>query len=282
MANYYDILEIPRNASETDIKNAFKKKAMTHHPDRGGNEEQFKRINEAYDTLKDPQKKSMYDQFGTTDPHQHRPQGQQYHFHGDNINVGDIFDQMFNGGDNPFFGRGFQQRRNQNVTIAADIELEDIITGKSFIASFRQQNGQEHTVNIDIPRGVRPGDTINFRGMGGNEYFPGRQPGDLHVKIRVKKHPIYDVDGIDLYVNKNVDVIDLIQGTSIAVDTIHGKKLNVQIPAGSNPGTTFSVHEQGLPDHRTRRTGSLFIKINGITPNINDKQTQKKLKNLLR
>ena len=92
----------------------------------------------------------------------------------------------------------------------------------------------------------------------------------------------YDVDGIDLYVNKNVDVIDLIQGTSIAVDTIHGKKLNVQIPAGSNPGTTFSVHEQGLPDHRTRRTGSLFIKINGITPNINDKQTQKKLKNLLR
>jgi curved DNA-binding protein len=282
MADYYSILEVPRNASDIDIKNAFKKKAMTHHPDRGGNEDAFKQINEAYDTLKDPQKKSMYDQFGTSDPRQqHQPRGQQYHFHGD-INVEDIFDQMFSQRQgSPFFGRGFNQRQNQNITIAADIELEDIITGKSFIATFRLGNGQEQTVNIDIPRGVRPGDTINFRGMGGNEFFPGRQAGDLHVKIRVKKHAIYDVNGLDLYVNKNVDVIDLIQGTSIAVETIHSKKLNVQIPAGSNPGTTFSIHEQGLPDHRSGQTGSLFIKINGVTPDINDKQTQKKLKKLV-
>ena len=141
MANYYDILGVPRNASDKDLKDAFKKKAMQYHPDRGGSEEQFKKLNEAYDVLKDPQKKSMYDQFGTTNPQQN-PRGQEYHFHGD-INVEDIFNSFF--GDNhghPFFGRGFQQRhRNQNITIAADIELEDVVYGKKLIASYRLPNG---------------------------------------------------------------------------------------------------------------------------------------------
>tara|TARA_B100001013_G_scaffold308071_1_gene211891 strand:- start:987 stop:1865 length:879 start_codon:yes stop_codon:yes gene_type:complete len=283
MANYYDILGVPRNASKKDVKDAFKKKAMQYHPDRGGNEEQFKEINEAYDVLKDPQKKSTYDQFGTTNPQQ-RPRGQEYHFHGANVNINveDIFNQMFgdNEGGNPFFGRGFQRQRNQNITIAADITLEDIVTGKKVIASYRLPNGQEQTVNIEIPRGVRPGDTISFRGMGGNEYFSGRQAGDLHVKIRVKKHPIYEVDGLDLYITKNVDLFDLILGTTIKVDTLHGKKLNVTVPPGSNPGTTFSVHEQGLPDHRSGVTGRLFIKVNGLTPRVTNEKAKERLKKI--
>jgi len=280
MANYYDILGVPRNASDKDLKDAFKKKAMQYHPDRGGSEEQFKKLNEAYDVLKDPQKKSMYDQFGTTNPQQN-PRGQEYHFHGD-INVEDIFNSFF--GDNhghPFFGRGFQQRhRNQNITIAADIELEDVVYGKKLIASYRLPNGQEQTVNIEIPRGVRHGDTINFRGMGANEYIPARQPGDLHVKIRIKKHPIYDVDGLDLYITKNVDLFDLILGTNISVETIHGKKLNVIVPSGSNSGTTYSISEQGLPDHRTGATGRLFVKVNGITPKINNEKIRERLRKI--
>jgi DnaJ-class molecular chaperone len=282
MANYYDILGVPRNASGKDVKNAFKKKAMQYHPDRGGNEEQFKEINEAYDVLKDPQKKSMYDQFGTADPQQHQARQQHTHFHTrHNINVEDIFNEFFGGEQgNPFFGRGFQQQRNQNITIAANIDLEDVITGKKLIASFRLPNGQEHTVNIDIPPGVRNGDVMNFRGMGGNEYFPGRQAGDLHVKIRIKRHPIYEVDGLDLYVNKNVDLIDLILGTNIKVDTLHGKKLNVSVPAGSNSGTTFSIHEQGLPDQRSRTIGKLYIKVNGLTPKIDNEKIRERLRKI--
>jgi DnaJ-class molecular chaperone len=284
MANYYDILGVPRNASGNDLKNAFKKKAMQYHPDRGGNEEQFKQINEAYDCLKDPQKKSMYDQFGTADPQQ-RPRGQEYHFHGDhNINVEDIFNNFFGEGQgNSFFGGGFNQRRptrGQNITIAADVNLEDVVNGKTLIATFRLQNGQEKTVNIDIPRGVKHGDTILFKGMGGNEYFPGRQPGDLHVKIRIKRHPIYDVDGTDLYITKNVDLFDLILGTNIKVDTIHGKKLNVTVPAGSNPGTMYSIHEQGLPDHRSGITGRLFVKVNGITPKVTNEKAREGLRKI--
>ena len=282
MANYYDILGVPRNASEKDLKDAFKKKAMQYHPDRGGNEEQFKQINEAYDVLKDPQKKSMYDQFGTANPQQ-RPRGQEYHFHHD-INVEDIFNQFFGGGQeqggHPFFGQGFGRPKNQNITIAADIELEDVVNGKTLFATYRLPNGREQTVNIDIPRGVRHGDVMNFRGMGVNEHFPGRQPGDLHVKIRIKKHPIYDVDGLDLYITKNVDLIDLILGTNVKVDTIHGKKLNVTVPAGSNPGTTYSIHEQGLPDQRTGVSGRLFVKVNGITPKVTSEKARERLRKI--
>ena len=281
MANYYDILGVPRNASEKDVKNAFKKKAMQYHPDRGGNEEQFKQINEAYDVLKDPKKKSQYDQFGTANP-QHRPQGHEYHFHGGNINIEEIFNSFFTEGNegHPFFGRGFQRPRNQNVTIAADIDLEDVVHGKKLIASYRLPNGQEQTANIDIPPGVRHGDTINFRGMGGNEYFPGRPQGDLHVKIRIKRHPIYDVDGLDLYITKSVDLFDLILGTNVNVDTIHGKKLNVTVPAGTNPGTTYSIHEQGLPDHRTGAIGRLFVKVNGTTPKVNNEKHRERLRKI--
>ena len=286
--NFYDILGVNRNASKSDLKEAFKKKAMTHHPDRGGSEEQFKKINEAYDTLKDPQKKQMYDQFGSTDPRQHRPRQQEYHFHtrgpNGNINVEDIFNSFFGQGE-PFFRNGFgpdqrAHQRNQNITIAADLELEDIVNGKSLIATFRTANGSEQTVNIDIPRGIRNGDIVNFPGMGANEYAPGRQPGDLHVKIRVRKHAIYDVDGINLYVNKNVSVLDLILGTNITIDTIHGKTLNVTVPAGANAGTTFSIHEQGLPDHRSGQTGALFIKINAVTPKVDNEIIREKIRKI--
>jgi curved DNA-binding protein len=285
--NFYDILGVNRNASNVDLKEAFKKKAMTHHPDRGGSEEEFKKINEAYDTLKDPQKKQMYDQFGSTNPQQHRPQHQEYHFHtrgpNGNINVEEIFNSFFGQGD-PFtrgFGPGRRaQQQNQNITIAADLELEDIVNGKSLIATFRTANGTEQTVNIDIPRGIRSGDIVNFPGMGANDFFPGRQAGDLHVKIRIRKHAIYEVDGINLYVNKNVSVLDLILGTNITVETIHGKTLNVTVPAGANAGTTFSIQEQGLPDHRSGQTGTLFIKINATTPKIDDEQIREQIRKL--
>ena len=282
MANYYDILGVPRNASQKAVKDAFKKKAMQYHPDRGGNEEQFKQINEAYDVLKDPQKKSQYDRFGTAEPRQQRPHGHEYHFHGADINVEDIFNQFFGNseGGHPFFGQGFGRPKNQNITIAADIELEDVVHGKKLIASYRLPNGQEQTVNIEIPRGVRHGDTISFRGMGVNEYAPARQPGDLHVKIRIKRHPIYDVDGLDLYITKSVDLFDLILGTNISVDTIHGKKLNVTVPSGTNPGTTYSIHEQGLPDHRTGAIGRLFVKVNGTTPKVKNEKHRERLRKI--
>ena len=104
--DYYDTLGVSRNASESEIRKAYKAKSMKHHPDRGGNEDEFKKINEAYSTLKDPKKKQMYDQFGTIDPQQ--AQAQQHSNFSQSFggaDFGDVFAQMF--------GQGFQHRKDK-------------------------------------------------------------------------------------------------------------------------------------------------------------------------
>ena len=96
--DYYELLGVSKSASEKDLKSAFKKKAMQYHPDKGGDPDKFKQINEAYQVLSDTQKRQMYDQFGTADPQQVN-QNQTYHFNAGNMN--DMFNQMF-GGMGPF------------------------------------------------------------------------------------------------------------------------------------------------------------------------------------
>jgi DnaJ-class molecular chaperone len=101
--------------------------------------------------------------------------------------------------------------------------------------------------------------------------------GDLFVKVRVRRHPDYQVDGINLYIERNVSVFDLLLGTNIRVDTLHGRKLSVSVPPGSNSGTTFSISGQGLPDQRSGQTGNLYVKVTGITPNITNEEIRERL-----
>ena len=143
--DYYDLLGVSRQASDKDLKNAFKNKAREHHPDKGGDPEKFKQVNEAYQNLSDPQKRQMYDQFGTTDPQQagFNQGGQTFHFTGDGFgggfNINDIMNQFGMGG----FGQ--RQMANQDVTIGCRITLNEIYTGKNVIANYRLNNGQEQT-----------------------------------------------------------------------------------------------------------------------------------------
>lgn len=271
--DYYNVLGVDKSASETELKSAYKKASMQHHPDRGGSEAKFKEINEAYSALKDPQKRQMYDQFGTTNPQQQgfNPNGggTSFHFNGGDVN--EVFSR--------FFGEGFAQQRrplNQNITIGADIQLEDIVNGKELIATYRLPSGREETVTIKIPKGVRPGDTMKYPGMGG-DHIPNMPRGDLFVKIQVRNHVDYQVQGINLYIERSISIFDLLLGTNLRVDTLHSRKLSVSVPPGSNSGTTFSIGGQGLPDRRSGQTGNLFIKVNGITPNITNEQIREKL-----
>ena len=273
--DYYEILGVSRNASTTEIKKAYKKQSMQHHPDRtGGDDTQFKKVNEAYSALKDPQKKQMYDQFGTADPQQAQSQ-QQSHFSQQfgGAQFEDIFGSMF----------GQQQRqrqmRNQDITIAADISLEDIVSGKDVIATYRLPSGREETVNITLPPGIQSEDRIRYHGMGG-DIVQNAPRGDLHVVIRVRRHPDYAVDGINLYIERKLNLFDFILGTNIQVKTIHGRTLSVNVPAGSNPGTTFSIGGQGLPNKRLGKTGNLYIKVQGVTPKIDNELTREKLREI--
>jgi curved DNA-binding protein len=245
--DYYSILGVNRNATPEEIRKAYKKQSMQHHPDRGGNEEKFKRINEAYSILKDPQKRQQYD----------NPQPQ-YHF---NTNTG--FEDIF--------GRR-QQRRNPPFTIQADINLEDVYTGKELIANYRLPSGRVETVSITIPKGVRTGDTMRYPGMG-NDIIPGAPRGDLHVKINVLNHKEFNVSGLDLTCTKKLNVFDLITGTSAEIHTPDGSRFSLKIPPKTQPDTTFNITGKGLPCDRTGRQGNIYVKVRAQIP----KQIDEKL-----
>src|SRR5210317_1062954 len=150
--DYYSTLGVNKNASQDEIKKAYKKMSMQHHPDRtGGDDSKFKEINEAYQTLNDPQKKQMYDQFGTADPRQRQYNSQnfEFNFNGSPFSGGmdDIFEQMFGGGS-PF---GNRQRSNRPIQVAVDVTLEDVLNGKTIGMEIALPTGRTKVVTVDVP-----------------------------------------------------------------------------------------------------------------------------------
>tara|TARA_A100001035_G_C27651423_1_gene439409 strand:+ start:21 stop:860 length:840 start_codon:yes stop_codon:yes gene_type:complete len=263
--DYYKTLGVNRNASQDEIKKAFKKQAMKHHPDKGGDANTFQQINEAYETLGNTNKKQQYDMFGTTG--NQNPRTQTWEFGGDFPNdIGDIFNDFFGGNRSPFQRRQF--RKNRDIIIQADIELEDVLKGKELIATYRLTNGKEQSVNLTLPKGVDNSTTIKFPGLG-DDYHSNAPRGDLLVRVRVKQHPIWNRDGANLHTVQKVNVLDLITGTKTNIQTLEKRKLAISIPKGTQPGTVLSITEQGLPTRGNRR-GNLYITIQGDVPNIND------------
>ena len=254
--DYYSILGVPKGASEQDIRKAYKKQSMLHHPDRpGGNEEQFKKVNEAYSTLSDPQKRAAYD----------NPQPQ-YRF--DSQNMGgfeDIFANMF--------GRGFagQQQyarnhrpRNVDVNIKVALNFEEQLTGKSIIAQYRLRNGQTERVDLDIPPGVNHGDKIRYEGLGDSS-LPGPR-GDLFVIVNIKNKPGWRRSNDDVITVKRVNCLDLIIGTKVEIQTLDGRHLDLTIPKGTKNNTTFNVSGYGIPNIRSGIKGNMLITIEAEIP----------------
>lgn len=270
--DYYSILGVPKGADETTIRKAYKTLSMQHHPDRGGDEEKFKKINEAYSTLKDPQKRGMYD-------HQQNGGGHGFNFNTQNMGgFEDIFSHAFGGG----FG-GFQQqrqqRRNRDITIPCNITLEDVLKGKEVIATYRLRSHREESVNIIIPKGARHGDTIRYDQLG-DDSIPNIPRGSLCVQIQLRRHPKFDRNNDDLWTTEKINALDLILGCSIIVNTLDGQQVRISIPQGTKPGTTFRVSDHGLPNIDTRRKGSLLVKIEALIPKITDETQLQQLRNI--
>ena len=261
--DYYNVLGVSRSANDSDLKKAFKKKSMEHHPDRGGDAEKFKEINEAYQALKDPEKRQMYDQFGTTDPQHmggHPGGGQSFHFHSGpgGFNINDLFGQ---------FGMGMnarQQMRNRDITIGCRISIEDVFSGKTVIANYRLANGKEQTVEIKIPVGIRQGDKIRYQGMGQHD-IGQIPPGDLFVQIEIQDSNNFLVDGLDLVTSKRVSVLSLITGTNVKIDIPGNTVVDLKLKPGTQSGTTMRITGKGLLN-RGGGQGNVLVKIIGITP----------------
>ena len=264
--DYYSILGIPRTASTDEIKKAYRKKAMQNHPDRGGDVEMFKRINEAYDTLKDPQKKTQYD----------NPHDPGYSFRSDNFQNG-----------NPFAGSPFENMfrqpshtpRNRDIVLEAVIELKDVLLGKVLVMQYRLQTGEIETVTVEVPPGAKTGDTINYQGLG-DKGHPRIPRGDLKIRIRVKKHKIWTREDNNLIFKKHINVFDLMLGCVIIIQTLDNKSIRLTIPKGTKPGATFSISGYGIPDLHTKQRGNVYVKIEADIPSIEDDEIITQIQNI--
>lgn len=247
--DYYKTLGVPKTATPEEIKKAYKKLAMEHHPDRGGDTAKFAEINEAYEVLKNPQKRTEYD----------TPKSE-YNFNSQNFE--DIFSTFF-------ANKNMQARRNRDVKLTVSITLEEVLSGKDLIANYTLTNGQHTTATIKIPPGVQHGEAIRYRGVGDNA-VSSLPRGDLIVFVNILRHRNFERDGKNLRTVHVVNVLDLIVGTKINVTTLTGSSISVNIPKGTQPGTILSVAGYGLPDSKTGTTGNLYITIKGKTPKIDN------------
>lgn len=263
--DYYNTLGISKSASEADIKAAYRKMAMKHHPDRGGDEKKFKEVTEAYETLSDPQKKQMLD-MGVDPNAQHTSyrQGSPFEFHFNTGNFEDVF------GNFGFGGRPVRKNKTLNVNI--EVALEDILKGRVIDAEIGIPNGNKRLVNIEVPPGIENGQQIRYRGMG-EHTLKDVPPGDLIVNIVVKQHSVFQRQGDMLMIKKFISPWDAILGSEITIETIDKKTLTIGIPAGTQPDTVLSCRSEGLPNMRTKVRGNLLIKIQiEIPKNLNSEQ----------
>ena len=257
--DYYSVLGINKQSSADDIKKAYKKLAMEHHPDRGGDHDMFAKINVAYETLKDPVKRAEYD----------KPK-EQFKY-----NTSTNFEDVFSS----FFGARQTQRKNRDLKLNVIIDLSEAESGKDFIANYALLTGQETSANIRIHPGVQHGEVIRFRNLGDNTFHQYPR-GDLLVQVQVKKHPRFERDGAHLYTNVDVNVFDLFLGTEVVIEKLTGGPIRVSIPKATQPGTVLSIAGYGMPDRQRGRPGNLYITVKGKIPKVSDESILKKVKDL--
>ena len=295
--DYYAILGVPRNASEEEIKKAFRKLARQYHPDVAKDkkvaEAKFKEINEAYEVLSDPEKRKRYDQLGV-DWKGGRPSRGQYAWGGRGVRPGspsagpegfefrfggtgfsDFFEQFFGGGRRygfDFGGNGFdsdrfaQSRgpvRGQDVEGDILVTLDEVMNGSVRNITLQRTDprtgrSESHTLKVRIPPGVHDGQTIRIPGQG--EPGPsGGPPGDLFLHVRVAAHPDFRIQGSDVYYDLILAPWEAALGITVSVPTPDGSSVKVHIPAGTNPDQKLRVRGRGLPKGTGSQRGDLYV-----------------------
>jgi len=225
--DHYNTLGVPREASQEEIKKAYRKLAMEHHPDKGGDVSKFQEITNAYETLGDPDKRSQYD----------NPQSQQFNHPGGfgvNINGFDL-DNLFG---QIFGNRGGFNQRQQIYRTKIQVSLVDAYNGSTQPFQIQTPQGLK-VINIKVPAGVNTGDQLRYDNVIEN--------GQLIIEFIVLPDHRYERHGYDLYSIQSISVLDLIVGTTVEIETISGKKLNVTIKPNTQPNQQVRVNGHGMP-----------------------------------
>jgi curved DNA-binding protein len=307
--DYYESLGLPRSASDTEIKKAFRKLAREFHPDVAKDkkraEEKFKEINEAYEVLGDPAKRKKYDELGAnwkTGTEFRPPPGWEHAtggraFHGRNadgeefeFNLGgtgfsDFFEQLFGArmrGSEGGFGRSANFSEEEFSERGRDVEgdimvaLEEAMRGSVRAVNVRHTVGRSvktETHQVKIPPGVTEGQRLRLAGRGGAG-TGGGAAGDLYLRVRLAKHPDFEVEDHDLIYEAELAPWEVVLGVDLSVRTLDGR-VGIKIPAGTQNGQKLRVRGRGLPQRNGARGDLIVVAQIAMPSKVTD--TEKKL-----
>ena len=272
--DYYQILGVPRDADKSDIKKAYRKLARRYHPDvneAASAEEKFKEVNEAYEVLKDSEKREAYDRFGANWKH-----GQQFDqagfgdggFRGGGYSQGgfsggdfsDFFESIFGGGFQPGGGSPFEQprRRGADTQLKLDISLEEAFAGGTKTIQFAGTPGSTEMkkLKINIPSGVSQGQKIRLAKQG--QASPGGgEPGDLYLEMNILPHRLFKLEGRDVILRLPITPWEAAEGATLKVPTLSGS-VELKIKPGMQSGQKMRLKGKGMPG---TRSGDQFVEI---------------------
>jgi curved DNA-binding protein len=272
--DYYEVLGLKREASEDEIKRAYRKLAREHHPDRNPGdknaETRFKEVQEAYDVLSDKTKRGQYDQFGFAGPGA-RPNGAPGGFQwgggfGEGVQVDPSqfeeilrgfgggaggagmggFEELFSQGRRSNRGRRSQQR--EPVTTTLRVPFETAVLGGAMSLSVN-----DRVIEVTIPAGIREGQSLRMAGQA-----PGGA--DLLLKIEIEPHHFFRREGNDLIIIAPVTIAEAVLGAKIDVPTLQGEKLTVKIPAGASSGNRLRLRGKGV------NGGDQYVELKIVAP----------------
>ena len=277
--DYYKLLGVTKTAAQEDISKAFKKLARKCHPDLHPDdkdaEKRFKDINEAYEVLRDPEKRKLYDSFGNNWQHGQNfqpPPGYEnarYHFGGaggpgqgfDAGGFSDFFENIFGGqggfsGQGGFGRQGFggqrRQSRGQDVDASLELTLEEAYAGGSRTLSLYEEiigpdgrpTHRPKTLNVNIPAGVRDGARIRLAGQGG-QGVGGAPAGDLFLKVMIRPHSRFKLEDVNILVDLPLAPWEAALGATVRVPTLDGE-VDLTVPPGISSGRKMRIRGKGL------------------------------------
>lgn len=276
--DYYEILGVPRDASDEEIKKAYRRLTKKYHPDlHPGDKEaeaRFKEINEAYSVLGDPKKRKEYDlggigfETGAGRTYQTGVGG--FNFRDFGFDFGgfeEIFSEVFGGRS-----RRKAPARGSDIEYTLDIDFLQAVKGTDVRITITRPHGKE-TVTVKIPPGVKDGSRVRVAGKGDPGMYGG-PPGDLYIITRVRPHPYFRVVDNDIYLDVPITIREAILGANIRVPTIDGFT-TIKIPPGIQGGQRLRIRGKGVPSPRGETRGDQYIIVHIAVPkNIDERSRQ--------
>jgi len=291
--DYYEIMGVKRDATQDDIKRAYRKLARKYHPDvskEARAEERFKELGEAYEVLKDPEKRAAYDQLGSNwkSGQEFRPPpdwDSGFEFRGGGFTPGgsaafsEFFESLFGRGGSPGARAGARafHARGEDHHAKVLIDVEDAFNGATRVITLQvpELDAQGHvrmrerSLNVKIPKGIKPGQQIRLAGQGAPGVGQGGS-GDLYLEVKFKPHALYRFEGNDLYLDLPVAPWEAALGGSAKVRT-PGGVVDLTIPAGSAGGRKLRLKGRGIP---ASPPGDLYVVLKIVLPPADTEQAK--------